>query len=42
MSLHKSKLKSLEDLIIEVKADVGTGQRSVFEEIRELKEELTT
>ena len=42
MSLHKSKLKSLEDLIMEVKADVGTGQRSLFDNITELKEELTT
>ena len=39
--LQKPALKSLQNLMIEVKADLGNGQRRLLEEIRELKE-LTT
>ena len=39
--MQNPTLKSLQNLMIEVKADLGNSQRRILEEIRELKE-LTT
>ena len=36
--MQKTTLESLDKLILEVKADLGKGQRSFTEDIRELKE----
>ena len=49
MSLQKTTMKSLEKWMMELngeikqlRADYGKGQKDLFNEIRELKEELTT